>query len=150
MSKITFFNGESEISWVKGQSKTFTNEQLVEDLLDDSEVIATSYWRHGTRDTRVFGFEGKHYKISFNNHTNDGWQLFDKTYECVEVRKVPKTVLVWEDVSGEAKLSKLDILLELGQRAVDYHNDSGLCVFCNANAFTNIPHADHCNVNLIR
>ena len=76
---------------------TLTHDQLV-DLLDDSEVIATDSWRHGRHETRVFEFEGKHYKFSFDIHANDGWQMFDKEYECVEVYKVPKQVFVWEEV----------------------------------------------------
>lgn len=36
----------------------------------------------------------------------------------------------------------------LGQRALDYYVDTGLCVFCNADDCTNTPHED-CDVGEI-
>jgi len=35
--------------------------------------------------------------------------------------------------------------LLLGQRALDYYKDTGLCVFCNADDLAGIPHED-CDV----
>lgn len=40
-------------------------------------------------------------------------------------------------------------LLELGQRAVDYYIDTGLCVFCNADDVTGAPHDDDCDVGRV-
>lgn len=37
-------------------------------------------------------------------------------------------------------------LLELGQRAVDYYDDTGFCVFCNADDCAQIPHDEDCTV----
>lgn len=37
-------------------------------------------------------------------------------------------------------------LQALGQRAVDYYIDTGLCVFCDADDVYGRPHEDHCNV----
>jgi hypothetical protein len=34
----------------------------------------------------------------------------------------------------------------LGQRAIDYYLDTGLCVFCGADDVAGDPHDDHCNV----
>ena len=37
-------------------------------------------------------------------------------------------------------------LVALGQRAIDYYVDTGLCVFCDADDCAGRPHEDHCNV----
>jgi hypothetical protein len=37
-------------------------------------------------------------------------------------------------------------LLALGQRAVDYYNDTGLCVFCECDDVQRIPHDGDCDV----
>jgi hypothetical protein len=37
-------------------------------------------------------------------------------------------------------LEKRRLLHELGQRAVDYYMDTGLCVFCGADDVEGIPH----------
>lgn len=37
-------------------------------------------------------------------------------------------------------------LVALGQRAIDYYIDTGLCVFCGADDVYGRPHEDHCNV----
>lgn len=34
----------------------------------------------------------------------------------------------------------------LGQRAIDYYGDTGLCVFCEADDCEDVPHEEHCNV----
>jgi hypothetical protein len=34
----------------------------------------------------------------------------------------------------------------LGERALDYYRDTGLCVFCGADDVAGEPHEDHCNV----
>lgn len=39
-------------------------------------------------------------------------------------------------------------LLEIGQRAVDYYTDTGLCVFCDADDVRGIPH-DECDVGIV-
>ena len=39
-------------------------------------------------------------------------------------------------------LEKRRLLHELGQRAVDYYLDTGLCVFCGADDVAGIPHDD--------
>lgn len=43
------------------------------------------------------------------------------------------------------ELKRRQELVKLGQRAVDYYIDTGLCVFCNANDLQDIPHED-CDV----
>jgi hypothetical protein len=43
-------------------------------------------------------------------------------------------------------LDKRRALQQLGQRAIDYYADTGLCVFCCADDCQNMPHEDHCNV----
>ena len=40
-------------------------------------------------------------------------------------------------------------LQALGQRAVDYYLDTGLCVFCGADDCSGVPHDDHCNVGTL-
>lgn len=43
------------------------------------------------------------------------------------------------------ELEKRRFLAEIGQRAVDYYLDTGLCVFCDADDCAGRPH-DECNV----
>jgi hypothetical protein len=43
-------------------------------------------------------------------------------------------------------LEKRRALHALGQRAIDYYVDTGLCVFCDADDCQSVPHEDHCNV----
>lgn len=42
-------------------------------------------------------------------------------------------------------LERRRLLHELGQRAVDYYLDTGLCVFCGADDVEGVPH-DGCDV----
>lgn len=51
-----------------------------------------------------------------------------------------------EQLKKEVKKSKA--LRELGQRAVDYYLDTGLCVFCDADDVNDIPH-DDCDVGKV-
>ena len=44
-------------------------------------------------------------------------------------------------------LTKRRRMFELGQRAVDYYVDTGLCVFCDADDLVGIPHED-CDVGI--
>lgn len=37
-------------------------------------------------------------------------------------------------------------LLALGQRAVDYYNDTGECVFCEVDDCEGVPHDEECSV----
>lgn len=37
-------------------------------------------------------------------------------------------------------------VLELGKRAIMYYQDTGCCVFCDADDVDGRPHEDHCNV----
>ena len=43
------------------------------------------------------------------------------------------------------KNKNVSALLALGQRAIDYYNDTGECVFCEANDYEEIPH-EECSV----
>jgi hypothetical protein len=43
-------------------------------------------------------------------------------------------------------LERRRALHELGQRAIDYYLDTGLCVLCGADDVAGEPHDDHCNV----
>lgn len=50
------------------------------------------------------------------------------------------------------ELEKRRLLYSLGQRAVDYYIDTGLCVFCGADDTQGIPHdEDHpiCEVGIV-
>lgn len=38
---------------------------------------------------------------------------------------------------------------ELGERAVTYYLDTGLCVFCDADDVAGKPHGDHCTVGKV-
>jgi hypothetical protein len=43
------------------------------------------------------------------------------------------------------ELTRRKAIHDLGQRAIDYYIDTGLCVFCDADDCEGIPHED-CNV----
>ncbi len=44
------------------------------------------------------------------------------------------------------EVRKRRMLVQLGQRAVDYYVDTGLCVFCDADDCKGIPHDKDCEV----
>lgn len=48
-----------------------------------------------------------------------------------------------------SRLEKRREIYALGQRAIDYYVDTGLCVFCEADDCQNVPHEEHCNVGEI-
>lgn len=68
---------------------------------------------------------------------------------CDRHVKSPKEYCEFHE-TGESRQSpdftKRQKLIALGQRAIDYYLDTGLCVFCQADDCQNIPHEDHCNV----
>lgn len=67
------------------------------DILEDAEQIDRLPWRHGHRIVLVFEHEGRHLKTTIEVHPEEGWQLYGSLV-CTLVRKVEKTITVWEDV----------------------------------------------------
>jgi hypothetical protein len=65
---------------------------------EDYEVVERSDWRHGTRDTIVFPYNGKFYRTVVDCHHEEGWQLYNIPVECVEVHKVTVTKEEWRPV----------------------------------------------------
>lgn len=66
------------------------------DMLDGAEEIGSEPWRHGRRVVLVFEHEGRHLKTTIDVHPEDGWQVYG-ALTCTTVRKVEKTVTVWEE-----------------------------------------------------
>ncbi len=54
-------------------------------------------------------------------------------------------------MSGTFRVKLKTNLEQLGQRAVTYYTDTGLCVFCDACACAEPPrpHCDHCDVGKV-
>jgi hypothetical protein len=72
----------------------------VEDALDEGETIERLPWRHGTRNTIHFTHLGKDWTTTIDVHSEDGWQLTD-TITATEVKKVIKSIEVWEPINKE-------------------------------------------------
>lgn len=47
------------------------------------------------------------------------------------------------------KLERRRRIHALGQRAIDYYDDTGLCVFCEADDVEDIPHDSGCDVGKV-
>lgn len=78
-----------------GRREMFTKNELRE-LLEDAQAVEKTGWRHGHRNTFVFGARGTHWSVVVDIHHEDGWQLDDTI--AIEVHPVQKTVTVWEPV----------------------------------------------------
>ena len=65
---------------------------------EDQETVERRPWRHGTRNTVVFGADGSHWRYNIDVHHEDGYQMYGETVECVEVHQVERPVKVWEPV----------------------------------------------------
>lgn len=72
-------------------------EELFE-LIEDSERIRTAPWKWGTRETYVCARDGKQYEFTVECHSQEGVQHYG-SIDLTEVRKVEKTVTVWEPVT---------------------------------------------------
>lgn len=49
-------------------------------------------------------------------------------------------------MADSAELRQRRGIHALGQRAIDYYVDTGLCVFCEADDLNDVPHEDDCEV----
>lgn len=82
--------------------RTFTRDEL-DDLIDEGQLVETSAWRHGRKETWVFkADDGKHYRLKVCVAPEEGWQLAP-TEECEEVREEERVVKVWVPVEPGAR-----------------------------------------------
>lgn len=71
-----------------------TSEELY-DLLDSLTPVEKSNWRHGHRDTYVFEKDGKHWRVTIDVHSEEGWQVLDEE-TCGRVYPHQVMTTVWK------------------------------------------------------
>lgn len=56
------------------------------------------------------------------------------------------------DVDGlidSVSIEKIELFISMGQRALDWYNDTGQCFFCAADDELGVPHCDHCEIGIL-
>jgi len=93
----------------------FTKEFLQEAIDDPVEesIVETSRW--AILYEAIFEHEGKYYRTNYRRGATEmqdeqPYEHDDAEIECVEVKKVEKTVEVWENVKGEQQIVSLMLL----------------------------------------
>lgn len=77
-----------------GETLKVPNEELI-DLLDTLEPVEKQNWRHGHKDVYVFEKDAKHWRVTIDVHTSEGWDLVGDEQVCERVYPHQVTTTVW-------------------------------------------------------
>lgn len=79
-------------------TREFTKEDGLFDMLDDAVEIESQPWRHGRKVRYVFEHDGCHWAVWVNVHHEEGVDI-DHPITATKVHQVERTVKRWEPIA---------------------------------------------------